>query len=238
LTCDRDEDAMKTREDRFLARPPEIQTRADGDKAQQIGGYAAVFYRADDPGTEYTIPLWDGWTMRERIMPGAFDAALKSGRDIIALWNHDSGKPLGRRSRGTLTLTADATGLAYTVDPPGTSWGRDAVEAVTRGDVQGSSFGFRVSSVDETVTEDAKAKTITRTIRSIGSLVEVSPVSVPAYQATTSQVREDNPDLAAMIDKAAERERAEQAALAEQKRKDEDFRARMRITAALAMFVE
>ncbi|MEZ6117480.1 MAG: HK97 family phage prohead protease [Pirellulaceae bacterium] len=76
----------------------------------RIQGIAAVFYRAGDPSTEYE--LWKGAV--ERIMPGAFDKTLPE-RDVVALWQHDHTRPLGRLSAGTLTINVDAVGLHYAI---------------------------------------------------------------------------------------------------------------------------
>ena len=51
-----------------------VEKREDGKRF--IKGYAAVYYREGDKGTEYA--LWDD--LFERILPGAFDEAIK---DII-----------------------------------------------------------------------------------------------------------------------------------------------------------
>ena len=223
---------MEKRSELFSSLAPSVDLRADGDgKPTEIVGYGAVFYRADVPGTEYVIPLWDGWVLRERIMPGAFDAALKSEKDIIAAWNHDTSKPLGRRSKGTLKLSTDETGLRYTINPPGTTWGRDAVESIRRGDVTGSSFAFAMGKDPDVVTtEDPKAKTIVREIRSIARLYEVSPVAIPAYESSVSQVRSDDEDAKARIAASVQAEKQADA--------DKDLKARIGITVALANLVE
>jgi HK97 family phage prohead protease len=215
---------------------PTVAKRADGDAAPtSIVGYGAVYYRSDSPGTEYVIQLWDGWTLRERIMPGAFDVALKSDKDIIAAWNHDTSKPLGRRSRGTLALTSDSTGLRYEITPPNTTWGRDAMESVGRGDVQGSSFAFSMGKDPDVVTtEDPKSKTIVREIRSISRLYEVSPVAIPAYEATASQVRSDDDDAKARIAASVEADWYAEA----QKQNDLNLKSKIGITIALANLVK
>lgn len=220
----------------FSSLIPTAEKRADGDTTPQtIVGYGAVYYRAGDVGTEYVIPLWDGWTMRERIMTGAFDAALNGDKDIVACWNHDTSKPLGRRSTGTLKLSADARGLKYEITPPDTTWGRDAMASITRGDVQGSSFAFAMGKEPDVVTtQDGKSKTIVREIRSIGRLYEVSPVTIPAYEATASQVRADDNDAKERIAASMKAERDAE----EQKNKDLDIKSKLAITVALATLAE
>ena len=179
--------------------PPTIREGGDA-AAPVIVGYGAVFFDAKVPGTEYRCELWDGWTLSERIERGAFDAALTSGADIVALWAHDHSMPLGRMSRDTLRISSDDTGLRYEVDAPDTSWGKDAVLSIRRGDVQASSFGFALGD-GYTDTVDNTTKTITRRITSIATLYEVSPVVIPAYTATGAGLRsaDDNRALADLI---------------------------------------
>jgi HK97 family phage prohead protease len=160
-----------------------IQKRADG--APVIAGYAAVFYRADDPGTEYR--LWDD--VYERIKPGAFDAAI--GRDDVrGLFNHDPSEILGRSTAGTLRLSVDDTGLRYEIDPP--DWAGKYVESIGRGDITGSSFGF----VPETTAyrdEKRDGRDVIVIEREAVSLFDVSPVTFPAYESTSAGLRSAGP---------------------------------------------
>jgi HK97 family phage prohead protease len=193
----------------------QIELRAEGDAAPVIVGYGAVFFNAAEAGTEYRSALWDGWTLIERVQAGAFDAALRDGNDVVALWSHDMSKPLGRRSRDTLKLEIDARGLRYEITPPGTSWGIDAVASIKRGDVTGSSFRFDIAAGwEETI--DRASKTIVRTIKSISRLYEVSPVPIPAYPATSAGTRsaEDNARLAELIKRSLDQTDRTRAAVA------------------------
>ena len=61
-----------------------------------ISGYAAVFFREGDPGTQYE--LFEGAV--ERIMPGAFDDALRDRTDVVALLIHNFDWLLGRTKSG------------------------------------------------------------------------------------------------------------------------------------------
>ena len=83
-----------------------VEKRADGRRA--IVGHAAVYYRADDPGTEYQLFP----DLKERIMPGAFDRAARED-DVRALFNHQPDNLLGRTTAKTLALTIDEKGLRY-----------------------------------------------------------------------------------------------------------------------------
>lgn len=168
--------------------PVEARIEGEGDaKKSRLAGYAAVFYRQDDPGTEYW--LWSD--MVERIMPGAFDRAIKSD-DVRALFNHDPNLVLGRSKASTLTLSTDETGLSYEIDPGDTQIGRDVVSHVRRGDVTGSSFSFvptKITWSEETRnTNGQESKIWIRQIDEV-TLYDVGPVTFPAYEASSSTVR-------------------------------------------------
>ena len=108
-----------------------------GNEKYTIRGYAALFYKEDTPVESQDL---GGFT--ERIMPGAFDNVMKRGTDVVALYNHDPMYILGRESAGTLRISVDERGLRYEVDAPESQ--KMVVEAISRGDVRGSSFAFRV----------------------------------------------------------------------------------------------
>lgn len=162
-------------ERRFLA-ATEVRTLDPAGEGQppRLEGYAAVFNSPTDFGA-----------FQERVAPGAFRKSLEGG-DIRALWNHDSNHPLGRTTAGTLRLSEDAKGLRFSVDLPETTMGRDARVSIQRGDVTGVSFGFTVpKGGDEWAMIGGKR---TRTLLDVG-LMEVSPVTFPAYQATQVEAR-------------------------------------------------
>lgn len=176
-------------ERRFVPAGVTLLKRAEGeeDKPQRIAGHAAVFYDGT-PATEFK--LWSDMT--ERIAPTAFDRAIKEAQDVRALKNHEPDNLLGRTAAGTLTLEVDARGLAYTIDPPDTHVGRDTVAEIARGDLDGSSFSFRVvkeTFEDRAVSDDKDAPTITiRTIEDV-DLYDVGPVTFPAYEGADSGLR-------------------------------------------------
>ena len=165
---------------RMTSQPVQIEEREDGGK--RLTGYAAVFYRAGDAGTEFQ--LWEGF--RERVSPAAFDRAMKEKHDVRAAFNHDSDHVLGRTTSGTLRLSTDKIGLKYQVDLPDTQIGRDVAELVSRGDITGSSFAFEILS-------EKRSKDGGTEIRSIEDvrLFDVGPVTYPAYEATSVALRSD-----------------------------------------------
>jgi len=150
---------------------------ADNEKeTPRIVGYAAVF----DIETEIA-GLW-----KEVIRAGAFKKTL-SERDQVALWNHESSFPLARKSAGTLTLTEDKKGLRFEVDMDlRDSIGTDVYSRVQRGTVNGVSFGFRVTK--EKVNRNEQGYIELREILEV-ELLEISPVTFPAYEATEVEAR-------------------------------------------------
>jgi HK97 family phage prohead protease len=121
---------------------------------------------------------------REIIAPGAFDAVLKD--DVRALINHDSSLILGRTTAGTLRIGVDDTGLWYEYDSPDTTYARDLLVSMERGDVDQSSFQF---GVEKDEWRDSGEGYLKRTITKVSRLLDVSPVTYPAYKSTTVSKR-------------------------------------------------
>lgn len=173
------------RKGRFLpASVAAIEVREAKSGPGTIAGLAAVFYDPGDPGTAYR--LWDDF--EERIMPGAFDRAVAEGDDVRCLLNHDVNQLLGRTKSGTLRLSITKRGLAYEADTPDTQPGRDAVTTIRRGDIDGSSFGFRCTDSDLRIEPRDGKELWIREVRGV-ILYDASPVTYPAYEATTAEAR-------------------------------------------------
>lgn len=140
-------------------------------KGRKLEGYAATF------GTPSRIA--DAWT--ETILPGAFAASLASGKDILALVDHDASRVLGRTRSGSLRLSEDTRGLSFEIDVPDTQAGRDVLALAERNDLGGMSFGF--------VATDQHREADRRELRAV-DLFEISVVSAwPAYPDTVVQAR-------------------------------------------------
>lgn len=140
---------------------------------RKLAGYAATF------GTPAAI---GGFT--ETIRAGAFRASLASGKDTLALLDHEPTRLLARTGNGTLRLSEDARGLAYELDLPDTTLGRDVLAMAEARLLGGVSFGFRVPPGG-----DAWPARDTRELRAV-ELVEISIVQAfPAYSQTSVSAR-------------------------------------------------
>lgn len=116
-----------------------------------------------------------------------FDDVLND--DVRGLFNHDPNFILGRSSAGTLSLSVDERGLRYDIVAPDTPTICDLVlSPMLRGDINQSSFAFRVARDGESWYEDDEGIVI-REITRISRLYDVSPVTYPAYQDADSGVR-------------------------------------------------
>ncbi len=151
---------------------PLVEFRLSEDTKPKIIGHAAMFNQLSE-----TL-----FNFREKIMPGAFAKSIKHD-DIRALFNHDANYVLGRNKSKTLKLKEDAQGLSIEIDPPDTQWARDLQESIRRGDISQMSFGFMV-----VMDEWEHGKENIRTLLEV-KLMDVSPVTFPAYPQTTVAVR-------------------------------------------------
>ena len=132
---------------------------------------------------------------------GLFDEVIESGAldnadltDVRFLVNHDTSKiPLARSRRNngksTMKLSVDPMGLNIDwvkLDIENNSEARALKSAVERGDISGMSFMF---SVDGEEWSELESEHPTRHITKIGSVVEVSAVTFPAYNSTEINAR-------------------------------------------------
>ena len=153
-----------------------IEVRDAEGEEMILEGYAAVFNSETDLGH-----------FREVIKPGAFDDVMTD--DVRALINHDPNLVLGRTTNGTLELSQDERGLKYRVKLGAQQYAKDFYESVKRGDISQSSFAFTI---------DEQSWNEERTVRSVDKvrqLLDVSPVTYPAYAAATVQARDLQPEV-------------------------------------------
>jgi hypothetical protein len=104
-----------------------------------------VGFRAYASITEHAYDMWDMFgPYTETIAATAFDQTLQDQADVAYLLNH-GGMTLARTASRTLTLGVDESGLWYEprLDPQN-SVVRDVMSGIRRGDLNESSFAFRI----------------------------------------------------------------------------------------------
>ena len=106
----------------------------DIDGQKYLVGYAAKF----------GVQSRDLGGFQEVVERRAFDRAINEKQNVLCRIDHDRARILGTTKGGTLTLSPDDTGLAFRCLLPDTSYARDCVELMKRGDGAECSFGFQV----------------------------------------------------------------------------------------------
>lgn len=165
----------KAFEQRFVADVPPLELRTNDDGNRVFRGAFAVFNtRSHDLGG-----------FREVLSPKAFNRIIANDgqRSQVQAWfNHNPDNLLATVRAGTLKLWTDerAAWYEFDFDPNDPDHQRVAAKA-ERGDLVGSSFGFRASG-DEWSTDDDDYPL--RTVTEVSVLRDVGPVSTPAYPAT------------------------------------------------------
>ncbi|MBB6144724.1 hypothetical protein HNQ77_002680 [Silvibacterium bohemicum] len=165
----------------------ELRVAQNADGSRSITGYSAVF--------NLLSVDFGGWN--EMVSPTAFTRSLTEQPDVLCLYNHSSGKVLGRTKSGTLTLEVDNIGLKFTCVLPDTSVARDLAVSLERGDIDGCSFGFVTNSDVWTSLEDG---TPLRTLLDV-TLYEVTITSEPAYPDTSVSLRSAPKELRSRLQK-------------------------------------
>ena len=128
---------------------------------------------------------------KEIISRGALDGTDLT--DVRFLVNHNTEMiPLARSRRNngnsTMQLSVDYEGLTIEtlLDIENNNDARALFSAVKRGDITGMSFMF---SVTDEEWEDLDSELPTRRVKSIGSVIEVSACTWPAYEQTDINAR-------------------------------------------------
>lgn len=152
------------------------QQQDDKQQPKTIEGYALLF----------NSPSKDLGGFVEVIDPKALDNVDLS--NVIMLDQHDYSKPLASVKAGTLTLETDDKGLHFTATlDDSVSYANDAYANVKSGNVDSMSFRFDVDDGGDTFTQDDQGN-VTRTIKQVKDLFEVSTVTIPAYNDSNVQV--------------------------------------------------
>jgi HK97 family phage prohead protease len=153
---------------------PEIRMAGD---SRHIVGHAAVFGKLSRKLGGFV----------EKVDSRAFNESAAAGwKDVVCRFNHNDDFLLGTIQGGTLQLQTDSEGLFYDVVPP--TFRKDIIELMERGDVTSSSFAFR------TIDDDWGLSDFNYPLRTLltADLVDVAPVTTPAYPDATSAVRSTN----------------------------------------------
>ncbi|WP_163468482.1 HK97 family phage prohead protease [Fusobacterium sp. IOR10] len=154
------------------------EVKKDDKDTVEVEGYIAKF----NSKTE----LFEGYF--ESIDRAAFDDTLADGHNIFLLYHHDWAKPLASTKTSQLELCTDNIGLRFkaTINI-NVSYGRDVVELVRNGLIQGCSFGF--SCLEEDLNYDYENDIFTRVVKKV-ELYEGSILCNPAYEDTEVFTRE------------------------------------------------
>lgn len=162
----------------------EVRAEQADDGTSVIEGRPIVF------GSRTRMRDWMGeWD--EEIVAGALDRTDLT--DVRFLVNHDVSRiPLARSRRNngnsTMQLITDSEGMKIRsiLDTENNAEAKSLYSAVSRGDISGMSFMFSISD-EEWLDKDSEIPV--RRITGIGSVVEVSAVTFPAYQSTEIYAR-------------------------------------------------
>lgn len=176
-----------TKEIRHVTSEMEVRSMEDSE-IPVIVGYALKFNRWSD--------TLGGW-FRELLEPESLRDADMS--NVVALFNHDSSKILGRVGRN-LTLTVDEIGLKFEVTPTNTTYAKDLMENIRSGVVSQCSFAFSLSGEDGTEEwREAGDGVMERRIKKIEQIYDVSPVTTPAYSDTEVVVSARSKEIAERV---------------------------------------
>ena len=137
---------------------------------------------------------------------GLFDEIIAQGAldntdltDVRFLINHDTSRIPSARSRrdngnSTMQFTVDQEGMKIDwvkLDVKNNEQSRALASAVKRGDITGMSFMF-ILDEDGYEWQNLETDHPTRVIKRISSVIEVSAVTFPAYEATSIEVNQRN----------------------------------------------
>lgn len=157
-----------------------LKLEAEKENEFHVTGYATTF---DSP---YELFRDKDFVMLEQVDHDAFkDTDM---RDVIMQYDH-TGRVYARTSNGSLDLKTDEHGLKINADLSLTTGSRQLHEDIAAGLINKMSFAFTVAE-DEYLEENKDDITIvTRTIKRIGKLFDVSAVSLPANDQTVISAR-------------------------------------------------
>lgn len=131
----------------------------------------------------------------ETFSVGAFNRVLKDpNTDVRSFFNHSPNMMLGRQKAGTLRVQAEDDGLHFEIDLPNTTYADDLKTLVERGDIDGCSFGIIPLQSAITFSKHQDGLSI-RTHHDVRELVDVAPVTLPAFAGTSLELRASSYEL-------------------------------------------
>lgn len=174
----------------------EFEVRADAnEKGKIIEGIPVIYDKVTDIG------YFD-----EVIEKGALKNADLT--DVRFLVNHDDKRiPLARSRRNNgnstmkLEIIDDGLKVIVNLDTENNAEARALYSAVERGDITGMSFMF---TVEDDEWENKESDHPLRRVKKIGTIVEVSAVTYPAYKDTLINTRAELDSSKEVLDKALE----------------------------------
>jgi len=178
-----DKELKTTGQKEIRALPIKLEIRANEGEDSKRTITGSIKYDTDSAD----MRDWYGDIIVEQIAAGAFADSLKT-REVVGLWSHDTAQVLGNTKSGTLRIYDGAKELRFELDIPNTTVGNDAWELIQRGDVDGVSFGMRVTK-DKWSSEKRDDKRIYKRLILNAELYEISPVAFPAYPANEVAAR-------------------------------------------------
>ena len=162
---------------------PDVEERAEMEAVQPmiVEGYAVVY------DTPQTYNFGDE-TYTETIVRGALDNA--DMRRTVMRYNHDDSVfALARTKNGSLQMMSDDYGLKIRAELIDTQSNRDVYKMIRSGLIDEMSFAFTVAKGGDTWTYSDDYKTVTRDIKSIDVVYDVSAVDTGFYESTSIYAR-------------------------------------------------
>ncbi len=145
----------------------DLVTRQD-EGAMKVAGLGVPYNRD-------SLPIFG--MFRERIVPGAFARSLAT-RDIMMFAQHDSAKLLAKTGNGSLALTDTERGIKFDSTVAPTTDGHNIFTLIEQRLITGMSFAFVTTK--ERFVQETEDDLPTRFVEE-GELIELSPVTFPAY---------------------------------------------------------
>lgn len=150
----------------------------DGDRQDFVEGVGIVY----NSRTE----IYPG--VYEIIATGAFSESLSRNRTIKSFINHNPTKILSTtRSEPALEILDGENFMEFIAPIPPTSYGKDLVVNLERGNIRGASFSFTIADNGDhykKLSDGSLLRTITE-----AEIYEVGPVTNPAYEQTEVNLR-------------------------------------------------